>query len=88
MEKERIDTRKLEPAAREQLRRTVLRLHQRGHSQATIAAELGLRRPTVSAWLAKAAAGQGTGEGQRGRRTGEGRRLTAAQEARIWCGST
>lgn len=83
MDRERIDTRKLEPAAREQLRRTVLRLHRRGHSQAVIAAELGLRRPTVSAWLAKVAAGQGTGEGQRGRRMGEGRRLTAAQEARI-----
>ena len=83
MDTERIDTRKLEPAAREQLRRTALRLHRRGHSQAAIATELGLRRPTVSAWIAKAAAGQGTGEGQRGRRTGEGRRLTAAQEARI-----
>ncbi|MFT5114146.1 MAG: hypothetical protein ACI8P9_003480, partial [Parasphingorhabdus sp.] len=30
METERIDTRSLEPAAREQLRRTVIRLHKRG----------------------------------------------------------
>lgn len=81
MEAERIDTRKLEPAAREQLRRTVIRLHRRGHSQAAIARELGLRRPTVTLWLLKAEAGQGVKEAQRGRPAGNGRRLTPAQES-------
>lgn len=83
METERIDVRKLEPAAREQLRRTAIRMHQRGHTQEAIAQELGVRRPTVSGWLAKARAGQGPKEGKRGRPLGDGRKLTQAQEDRI-----
>jgi transposase len=83
METERIDTRKLEPAAREQLRKTVVRMHKRGHSQESIARELGLRRPTVTCWVTKANAGAGTQEARRGRPLGNGRRLTAAQEAKI-----
>lgn len=83
MDTERIDTRKLTPSAREQLRQVVIRLDQRGYSQTTIARDLGLRRPTVSEWIAKARAGQGTQEIKRGRRHGSGRRLTPAQEARI-----
>jgi transposase len=51
METERIDTRKLEPEAREQLRKTVVKMHKRGHTQESIAAELGLRRPTVTRWI-------------------------------------
>ncbi len=80
METERIDIRKLEPAAREQLRRPVIRLHQRGHQQSVIAQELGLRRPTVSGWIAKVKAGRGVKEGRRGRPLGDGRKLTPAQE--------
>ncbi len=83
METERIDARKLEPAAREQLRRTVIRMHRQGHKQAAIAEELGLRRPTVTAWIARAQAGLGVKEARRGRRLGDGRRLTPAQEERI-----
>lgn len=83
MEIERIDTRKLEPAAREQLRKTVVRMHKRGHSQESIARELELRRPTISHWLAKASSGGGTQEARRGRPLGEGRTLTAQQEERI-----
>lgn len=83
METERIDVRKLEPAAREQLRRTVVRMFKRGHSQSAIARELGLRRPTVSEWVGKARSGQGTKEGRRGRPLGDGRRLTPEQEACI-----
>jgi len=45
METERIDVRKLEPAAREQLRRTAIRMHKRGRTQEAIAQELGVRRP-------------------------------------------
>lgn len=83
METERIDVRKLEPAAREQLRRTAVRMFKRGHSQAAIARELGVRRPTVTEWVSKAQSGQGLKEGQRGRPVGDGRRLTPEQEARV-----
>jgi transposase-like protein len=58
METERIDVRKLEPAAREQLRRTAVRMFKRGHSQSAIARDLGVRRPTVSDWVGKARSGQ------------------------------
>ncbi|MFT7548359.1 MAG: transposase [Candidatus Azotimanducaceae bacterium] len=85
METERIDTRSLEPAAREQLRRTVIRLHKRGQSQTAIAEALGIRRPTVTGWLSKAKAGQSVKENKRGRRLGTGRRLTPPQEDRIRC---
>ncbi|NJN47002.1 MAG: hypothetical protein HC808_11570 [Candidatus Competibacteraceae bacterium] len=83
MESERIDVRKLERAAREQLRRTVVRLFNREHSQAFIARELGLRRATVAAWVGKARAGLDPQEGRRGWPLGVGRRLTAAQGARL-----
>jgi transposase len=83
MEVERLDTRTLEPAAREPLRKTVVRMHQRGLAQASIASELGLRRPTISRWLAQVNAGGGTQEARRGRPLGDGRTLTAQQEDRI-----
>lgn len=83
METERIAIRKLEPAAREQLRRTVIRLHKRGHQQSVIAQELGLRRPTGSGWIAKVKAGRGGKEARRGRPRGDGRKLTPAQEEGI-----
>lgn len=82
---EKIDVRKLELAAREQLRRTAIRMYKRGRSQASIAEELGLRRPTISAWVVREAAlgAQGFKEQKRGRAEGTGRRLIEAQEARI-----
>jgi transposase len=81
---DRIDVRQLERAAREQMRRIVVRLHERGRSQAYIAEELGLRAATVCAWVKRAAGGEtGFGEAQRGRSVGQGRRLSAAQEQRI-----
>jgi transposase len=83
METERIDTRKLDPGAREQLRKTVLRMHKLGHTQESIAAELGLYRPTVTRWIGKANAGGGTHEERRGRPLGDGRTLTPEQEERI-----
>ena len=83
MDIERTDVRKLEPAAREQMRKTAIRLHKRGYTQSAIAEELGVRRPTVSGWIGKANAGEGTGEAKRGRPLGDGRILTAAQEERI-----
>lgn len=83
METERIDVRKLEPAAREQLRKTALRMHKRGRSQTAIAAELGVRRATVSVWIGRVRNGGSTKDLKRGRSLGSFRRLTAAQEERI-----
>ena len=83
METERIDIRSLESAAREQLRRTAIRLHKRGQTQTAIADTLGIRRPTVTGWLQKAKSGQGVQEKKRGRRLGTGRRLSSTQENRI-----
>lgn len=83
METERIDTRKLEPAAREQLRKTAVRMHRQGMKQATIAETLGVRRSTITIWIGKARNGEGTKESKRGRSVGEFRVLTAEQEDRI-----
>jgi len=83
MNTERIDVRKLSAPAREQMRKIVLRLHAQGYGSTAIAQMLGLRRPTVSEWLARVRKGLGTAERKRGRRVGTGRRLTEAQEARI-----
>lgn len=82
---EKIDVRKLEPAAREQLRCTMMRMPGRGHSQTAAAAELGINRLTVHNW-AKAYAERGAAalkDGQRGRPQGVGRALTPAQEERV-----
>jgi transposase len=83
MGKERTDIRKLDASAREQLRRIVIRLFGCGHTHAAIAEALGLRRPTVTAWLVKVHAGQGIVEKKRGRPVGNGRRLTSRQEIAI-----
>lgn len=83
METERLDVGKLKLAAREQWRRTALRRHRRGHTQEAIARELGVRRPTVTGWIAQAQTGQGVKEAARGRPLGDGRRVTPAQEERL-----
>jgi len=83
MKNERIDTRKLEPSAREQLRKTAIRMHQRDRSQTSISEELGVRRSTIVVWISRSGSGAGTKEAKRGRSLGEYRRLTAAQEAKI-----
>jgi transposase len=83
MEIERVDTRKLEPAAREQLRKTAVRMHRQGLKQAAIADALGVRPSTISIWIGKVRSGEGTKEAKRGRSVGEFRVLTAEQEDRI-----
>lgn len=83
MDTERIDTRKLEPEAREQLRKSAIRLYRRGQTQKSIAEALGVRRSTITIWMGKARNGYGTQEAQRGRAVGEFLLLTAAQEDRI-----
>ena len=82
---EQIDVRRLDSGAREQLRRTVVRMHKRGHTMTSIAKELGLHRQTVSGWVAAEAAGGAAAlkEARRGRSVGSGRILSAAQEERI-----
>lgn len=83
MENERLDVRKLEPAAREQLRHTAIRLFKRGHSQVAIARDLGVRRATVAAWVSQFKSGGTLKEKPRGLPHGHGRRLTPEQEARL-----
>jgi transposase len=83
MEKEHTDVRKLEPAAREQLRRVAIRLFKRGYTQTAIARELGLRRPTVTSRLLKERSGQGLQEKKRGRPASNGRKLTPEQDRAI-----
>ena len=83
MKTDRIDVRSMAPAAREQLRRTVIRMHERGHSQLAISDTLGIRRPTITGWLNKVKLGEGVKEKKRGRRIGTGRRMTPSQEEQI-----
>jgi len=79
---DKIDIRKLAPAAREQLRETAVRLVGRGHTQTKVASELGIHRLIVGKWVrAYAIAGaQALKEPARGRPSGSGRSLTLAQE--------
>lgn len=74
----KIDVRKLEPAAREQLRRTAVRMHKRGRSQTHIAEELGLRRPTISASVVREAAQGSQGLRDSGNRSVVGPKVLAA----------
>ena len=79
------DIRKLPASAREQMRRTCVRLHQHGHSQVSISAQLGINRTTITKWIQayKAGGSAALKEATRGRRTGSGRQLSPEQEARI-----
>ena len=82
---DRVDTRTLTAEAREALRRTAIRMYKRGRTHTAIAEELGIRRPTVSAWIRayRASGAQALKEARRGRPLGNGRRLTAAQEEQL-----
>ncbi|MEZ5627861.1 MAG: hypothetical protein R3E34_10085 [Rhodocyclaceae bacterium] len=68
---EKIDVRKLEPAAREQMRRTVIRMLGRGYNQTAVAAELN-QLLTVHGWAKVTPSGSGAEDGQRGRPEGSG----------------
>ena len=83
METDRIDVRKLEPSAREQLRRTAIRLYKKSMTQTEISGYLGIRRPTITLWIGKSNSGEDVKEKKRGRRIGTGRRLSEAQEEHI-----
>ncbi len=81
----KIDLRKLDHSARETLRKTVIRLHRRGHQQSTICRDLGLRAATVCTWVARyRKSGSSALKDQKpGRKIGQKRKLSPAQEARI-----
>ena len=82
---DRLDTRRLTPEARERLRHAAIRMFERGRTHTSIAEELGIRRPTVSAWIRafQASGAEALKDARRGRLLGTGRRLTAAQEEQL-----
>lgn len=79
------DARTLAPAAQEEKRRTAIELRQRGKSFVEIGALLGVHYMTVSGWWDRFQTGglEALAAHRRGRRVGEQRTLTAAQERAI-----
>ena len=79
------DARTLSNDALEQLRRQAVRLHRRGEPNTAIAAIVGVDRRTVGIWLQRYAAGGAAAlqAKPRGRKVGEQRTLTPAQETEI-----
>lgn len=85
----KIDTRALTPAARDEIRKMVIRLRQQsGINAAGLAAIAGVHPGTVLKWLSWArSAGEGSlTEKPRGRPVGSCRKLTLAQE--LWVRET
>ena len=85
----KIDTRSLTPAARDEIRKLVIRLRQQsGMDAAALAAIAGVHPGTVRKWLSRARkAGVGSlTEQPRGRPVGSCRKLTLAQE--LWMRET
>jgi transposase len=82
---DRVDTRRLTAEAREELRRAAVRMYKRGRTHTAIAEELGIRRPTISAWIRayQASGSKALKEAARGRPIGTGRTLSAAQEQQL-----
>jgi transposase len=80
-----VDMRKLAPAAQEERRRQVIGLRQNGASYAAIAAQVGLSQTGVFDICKRFATKgkKGLVSGKRGRKPGEQRRLTSAQETEI-----
>jgi transposase len=80
-----IDVRKLDKGAREQLRRTAIRMLKQGQTHRAVSAHLGVNRTTISAWSTRH--GQGgeaaLSEKKSGRPVGCGRSLSPAQEALV-----
>jgi transposase len=80
-----VDMRKLAPAAQEERRRQVIGLRQNGASYAAIAAQVGLSQTGVFDICKRFATKgkKGLVSGKRGRKPGEQRRLTSAQETEV-----
>lgn len=79
------DARTLSNDALEQLRQQAVRLARRGETNTAIAGILGVNRRTVGFWLQRHAAGGAAAlrAKRRGRKVGEQRTLTPAQEAEV-----
>lgn len=79
------DARTLSNETLEQLRQQALRLHRRGDTNTAIAAIVGVDRRTVASWLQRYAAGGASAlrAKRRGRKVGEQRTLTPAQETEV-----
>ena len=79
------DARKLNPAAQEQLRRQAVRLREQGYSLIEVAEICQVAPTTVSQWHTRyrRAGADALSQRKRGRREGEQRSLTAAQERKL-----
>src|SRR5210317_1218400 len=82
---DRVDTRRLTPETREELRRAAVRMYQRGRTHTAIAAELGIRRPTISAWIRAfpASGRKALKAAARGRPVGTGRSRAPVREEQL-----
>src|SRR3954454_1574103 len=80
-----VDMRKLAPAAQEERRRQVIGLRQNSARYAALAAQVGLSQTGVFDICKRFATKgkKGLGSGKRGRKPGEQRRLTSAQETEV-----
>lgn len=79
------DARKLAPEAQEQLRLQAVRLREEGRSLNEVAQICGVAATTISEWHTRYRAGgaEALRQRKRGRREGEQRELTAAQEKKL-----
>jgi len=80
-----VDARKLNPAAQEQLRRQAVRLREQGYSLIEVAEICQVAPTTVSQWHTRYRqdGADALSQRKRGRREGEHRSLTAAQERKL-----
>ncbi|PWQ96488.1 IS630 family transposase [Leucothrix pacifica] len=81
----KIDTRKQSTEVQQHNREQAIRLHLKGLSRADIAEIISVHKSTLSEWIALYNKGglEALKIGQRGRRTGDGRKLTEAQESKL-----
>src|SRR3954447_18332050 len=79
------DFRKLAPATQAELRRVAVAMVRAGKTQVDAAETVGVNRRFVGQWVKVAGEGGGAGlaDGRRGRRPGEQKALSAAQEDRL-----
>lgn len=82
---DKIDTRKLSTELQQHNREQAIRLHLEGMSRKEVAGIVGIHPSTLGTWIAAYNKGgiEALRIGQRGRRKGEGRRLSAAQESKL-----
>ena len=82
---EKIDARKRSTEVQQYIREQAIRLHLSGNTREAIAEIVGVHKTTVGNWITQYNKGgnEALEIGQRGRRTGEGRFLTKAQEHRL-----